>query len=94
MPAAPFFQQVFHVFEKLKMASLVTGNCNTLNILLNGTFHYLLHTAVMSQVNDFYSFGLKDSAHDVDRCIMPVEKTGGGHHANRIAGYICHAVVN
>ena len=76
MATAIFFQQVFHVFEKLYVAALVGGNGNPLGILFYSTFYNLGNTAVMAQVYDLSSLALEDTAHDIDGRIVSVEKRG------------------
>ena len=73
MTAAVLVQQVFHVFKKLHMAALVTGDSYTLRIFFNCTFHNFGYAAVMTQVNDFSTFALQYPPHDVDCCIVAIE---------------------
>src|SRR5690606_33439454 len=58
MPAAVFIQQVFHVFKKFNMASLVTGDSNAMRIFFNSTFHNFSYRPVMSEVNDLCTLTL------------------------------------
>ena len=74
MPTTIFIQQIFHVFKKLHMTSLVAGDGNTLYIFLNSTFNYIGHAPVMTQVYNFGAFALENTAHDIDGCIMPIEQ--------------------
>ena len=48
MPATIFIQQVFHVFEKFHVATLVTGNSNSLHIFFNCRFHNFFLLAQMN----------------------------------------------
>ena len=74
MSAAVLFQQIFHVFEKFQVAALVRSDGNALYVFFDSTFHDLRYRPVMSQVNDFRTLRLQDPPHDVDRCIVPIEK--------------------
>ena len=60
------------------MAALIAGNRDSLDILLYGGIHHLFHRTVVPQVNHFDPGPLQDTAKDVDRGIMPVEKRRGG----------------
>ena len=77
MPAAILFQQVFHVFKKLHMPTLVTGDGNTLYIFFNSGFYYFFDRTVMTQMNNFRPFTLHNAAHDVDSGIMTIKQGGG-----------------
>jgi hypothetical protein len=69
-------EQIFHVFKKLHVPTLVAGDGDALYIFFNGTFHDLGHTAVMPQVNDLGALALQNAAHDIDGCIVPIEQGG------------------
>ena len=73
MSTSVLIEQIFHVFEKLKMSSLVTCNGNSLNIFLNCRLNNFQHRPVMSKMNNFRSLRLKDPAHDINCSIMSVE---------------------
>jgi len=47
MAAPAFLQQVFNVFEKFYVASLVAGDGHGICIFLNGAFHDFLRRAVV-----------------------------------------------
>jgi hypothetical protein len=66
-------KQIFHVFEKFDVAALVAGYGNSLRILFYGAFHDLMHTPVMSKMNNFGAFTLHNSAHYINRRIMAIE---------------------
>src|SRR6476620_6537743 len=94
MATAVLFQQVFHVLEKLHVTALVRGNGNTLHVFLNSAFYYLCHTAVMTQVNNLCSLALENAAHNIDRCIVPVEKRGRRNDTDFVLYLIAHIVLN
>src|SRR3954467_3137676 len=74
MTTPVFIQEVFHVFEEFNMTTLVGSDGNTLHIFFNCAFNNFSYAPVVTKVNDFSTFALKDPAHDIDCCIMPVEK--------------------
>jgi hypothetical protein len=90
MATAILIQQIFHVFEKFYMASLVTGNSDALYIFFNGTLYYFGYTAVVPEVNDFCTLALQDAAHDVDGRIVAIEQRGSGYNSNFLLGSETH----
>src|SRR5687768_1829669 len=78
-----FFQEVFHVFKKLHMPALVTGNRYCLCIFFNRGFYNFLHRTVMAQVDDLRSFALHDAAHNINSGVMPVKQACSGHYPDR-----------
>lgn len=56
------------------MAALVRSDGDALCVFFNGTFHDLVYTTVMSQVNDLGALALQDAPHDVDGSIMAIEQ--------------------
>ena len=88
MSASVLIKQVFHVFKKLYVAALVAGNGNTLCIFFYSTFNNFCYAAVMTQVNDFSTFTLQYSPHDVDCCIMTIEQRSGCYNSNFMCGYV------
>jgi hypothetical protein len=44
----------------------------------------------VAQVDDFHSMGLQNAPHDIDGCIMAIEKRGGRDHADRILRLVDH----
>jgi uncharacterized protein involved in propanediol utilization len=83
---AEFFQQVVHVFEKLRVAALIGGDGDALHVFLDGAAHNFPHRAVVAEVDDLRAARLQDAAHDVDRGVVAVEKTGGGDEADFVVG--------
>ena len=90
MPASILLQKIFHVFEKLYMTTLVTGNSNCLRIFFNCGFYYFFYTTVMTQMNNFCAFTLHNSAHNINGSIMTIKKTGGSNNTNFICRSITH----
>ena len=86
MTATIFIQQVFHVFKKLHMAALVTGNCNALHIFFNSTFNNFCNTSVMTKMNYFCAFALHYPAHNIYCRIMPVKQRSRRNYPNIISG--------
>src|SRR5436190_20085266 len=72
--ATIFIQQIFHVPEEFHMTTLVTGDSNTLYIFFNSSFHYFFYTPVVPQMNDFNSFALHNTSHNIDGSIMAIKK--------------------
>jgi hypothetical protein len=46
-----------------------------MSIFRKGSFHHLLGRAVVPKMDDLYSLGLEESAHNVDGSIMAIEET-------------------
>jgi hypothetical protein len=44
----------------------------------------------MTQMNDLNPFGLKNAAHDINRCIMAIKQTGRCDHADGMLRDIGH----
>ncbi|EXI67715.1 MAG: hypothetical protein AW08_01656 [Candidatus Accumulibacter adjunctus] len=72
--AAAGAQQVDHVLEELDVAALVGSDGDPLHIFLQGRVDDLLDGAVVAKMNHLGARRLQDAAHDVDRCIVPVEQ--------------------
>src|SRR4029079_11537821 len=72
--ASIFIEKVFHVFEKLYMPALVTGNSNALDIFFNGRFNNFPYTPVVAKVNDLGALTLKYATHNINGSIMSIEK--------------------
>src|SRR5690606_16558730 len=83
-----FFQQIIHVFKILHMSPLITCHCDGMSIFFNGTVHNLVNTAVVAKVNDLCTTGLNDSSHDIDGCIMTIEKGCCSHNSDFVFGDI------
>ncbi len=88
MTRIPLLQQVEHVFEILHVPALVGGDGNGLHIFLDGAIDYLLHRAVVAQVNHLGPAGLQYAAHDVDRRIVPVEEGCSGDNPDVVPGFV------
>jgi hypothetical protein len=87
MAAAVFLEQVFHVFKKLHVATLVRRNGDPLCIFLNSTFYNLSYTAVMAKVNNFGAFALQNATHNVDGSIVTIEERSGGNNTDLFCGW-------
>ena len=70
------------------MPPLVGSDRNGLHILLNRTVYNLLRGAVVPQVNHLDTGGLNDSAHDVDRGIVPIKERGRRDEADVVLGLV------
>jgi hypothetical protein len=90
MAASVFYQQVFHVFKKLHMTTLVAGDSDTLHIFFDGAFHDLGYTAVVPEVDDLGSFALQYAAHDIDGGIMAVKQSGSRYDPDFLFGRKTH----
>ena len=88
MPRSSLLKQVMYVFKKLHMPPLVGSDRNGLHILLNRTVYNLLRGAVVPQVNHLNTSGLNDSAHDIDRGIVPIKEGGRRDHADVVLGLV------
>ena len=73
MTATALVEQVLHVFKKLHVSALVTGNGNALRVFFNSGFYNFLDAPVMSQMNDLGSLLLQDPTHDINSRIVPVK---------------------
>jgi hypothetical protein len=72
------------------MAALVAGNGNALGIFFYSALYYFGYAAVVAQVNYFDAFALQNAAHDVDGCVVPVEKGGSGYYSYLMRCGVCH----
>jgi len=88
MCAPPRAQQVDHVLEILDVSALVGADGDALNVLLQGGRDHLIDAAVVTQVDDLRPHALQDAAHDVDRCVMPVEQACCGDEAHLVRGAV------
>jgi hypothetical protein len=66
------------------MAALITGDGDTLYILLDSTVHNFLYRAVVAEVDNFGTAALHDTAHDIDGSVVTVEERGGGYEADLV----------
>ena len=86
--ASPVPQQVVEVLEKLQMPPLVGGDGNGLSVFLHGTVYNFGGRTVVTQVDDFSSAFLEDTAHNVDGRIVAVKKRGRGDNPDGVTGLI------
>jgi hypothetical protein len=70
------------------MATLVTGEGNTLHIFLYGTVHHLIYTAVMAQVYYLGAAALQYAAHNINGSIVPIKQRSSCYKANFVFGLI------
>jgi len=85
----PFlFQQVIHVLEIFHVPALVARHRNGLSIFLDGAVDDFLCATIVTEVDDFRPAGLNDPSHDVDGCIVPVEKGRSSYDPDFIFGVI------
>src|SRR5687768_14506606 len=90
MSTAVLFQQIFHVFKKFHMSTLVTGYSNALHIFLNSRFYNFFYRPVMTQVNNFSALALHDTAHNINGSIMTIKQGSGGDDSYFINRGITH----
>src|SRR5258705_8121305 len=90
MTTTIFLQQIFHVFKKLHMPSLVTGDGNALHIFLNSRFYNFLYRPVVTKMDDLGAFALHDAPHNINSSIMTIEEAGRRNNTNLISGSITH----
>ncbi len=77
------------------MSALIGADSDTLDILLDGRIDNFVYRPVMPKVYHLGSRVLDDPAHDVDRNVVAVVETCGGHEADRIFRFVsgCFHVV-
>src|SRR5664279_3683874 len=80
MTAAVYIQQFEQVGKEFDMAALVRRDRDRLHVFFDSCFRDFVHASVVTEVNHFHSPGLQDTAHDIDRRIVPVEEGGGRDH--------------
>ncbi|CAB5041219.1 unannotated protein [freshwater metagenome] len=68
------------------MSALVGRDRDPLDVLLDRRADHLFDTAVVSEVDDLGTLGLQYPAHDVDRGVVPVEKTRRRDEAHGVLG--------
>ena len=88
MTTTIFLQHVVHVFEKLIVPALITGNRNRLCIFLNGAVHNFFHASVVTQVNHLCTARLNNAAHNIYRSIVPIEKRCSSNNSDFIFWFI------
>jgi hypothetical protein len=84
MARAPFGEQIMHVFKIFYMATLVTGEGNTLHILLYGAVNYLIYRSVMAKMYYLRTGALQYATHNIYGSVVPVKKGGGGYKTDLI----------
>ena len=72
------------------MSPLVGSDSHPLHILFNSGLYNFVYTPVVPKVDDFGSFALEDTTHDINSCIVAVKEGGGRHHPDLILGDIGH----
>ncbi|MNY04799.1 hypothetical protein D3C86_1374960 [compost metagenome] len=77
-----------HVFEILRMPSLVRSHCNSLRIFLDSSINHFFHRTVVTQVDHLTTCRLNDTAHDIDRCIVSVKQRCCCYNSDIIFGFI------
>jgi hypothetical protein len=70
------------------MTTLIGRNRYSLSIFLDGTVYNLLHGAVVTQMDHLTAGRLYDPSHDVDRCIVSIEKGRSSYDSDVIFGFI------
>ena len=63
------------------MTALIRANRDSIDILLNGSVYDFLDRAVVGEMNDLGTTGLKDTAHDIDGGVMAIKKASGSNEA-------------
>ena len=81
-------EQINHIFEELKVPPLVRGDGNSLGVFFDRRVDNLVNRAIVPQVNHLYSTGLKNTSHNIYRCIMAIEERCGRHHPNGTFGFV------
>ena len=72
------------------MAALVGRNGDALYVLFDGAFYDLGHRPVMTQVDDLGSFRLEDAAHNINCCVVSIEKRGSGDQSYLMLWGVAH----
>jgi hypothetical protein len=67
-------QKVHDIFEEFHVPALIRADTNSLDILLNRRSYNLRYGSIVSKVNYFSAGRLKNTAHDIDRGVMTIEK--------------------
>ena len=79
-------QSVDQVAEVLHVAALVGADGHTVDVLVDGRPHHLVHRSVVAEVDHLRPLGLQETAHDVDGGVVTVEQAGRGHEPHRVCG--------
>ncbi len=82
MRCISLLEQVVDVFEKLKVPALVGADGDPLGIFVDGRRDDLVRRAIVSEMHDLGTGVLQQAAHDVDRNVMTVVKTGRGYETD------------
>ena len=85
---AALAQEVDQIFAEFDVAALVARNGHSLDVLLDGRVHDLLHGAVVAEMDHLDPGVLDDPAHDVDGRVVSVEERGGRHHPDEVLGFV------
>src|ERR1044072_744540 len=91
MTTSIFLQQIFHVFKKLHMATLVTGDSDALYIFFNGCFNNFFDAPVVTKGYDLRAFALKNAAPNMDGGVMSMEKRSRSYDTDLIFWLIVHS---
>lgn len=90
MASTLLLEEVIHVFEIFRVATLVAGHSNGLGIFLYGGIDHLFNAPVVAQVDHFTTCSLYDPAHDIDGRIMAIEEAGSGNDTHLVLGLVGH----
>jgi len=88
MARTTLLKQIVHVFEVFNMSTLIAGHGNSVGIFLYGRFYYFLYASIMSQMDDFTTCTLNNTAHHIYSCIVAVKQASGRYNTNFMGGYI------
>jgi hypothetical protein len=83
VPDTALTQHVDHVSEVFVVPSLIGGDRDRVDILLNGGIDDICDTAVVTKMNDFRTLRLQESANHIDRCVMTIEQRGRADETQR-----------
>ena len=89
MTGPAFVEQVVHIFKKLDVAALITGNGNALHVFLNGAINNFGNGSVVAKMNHFGPRRLHEPTHEVDGRIVAIEKRSRRNDADLVLKPLC-----
>ncbi len=85
--ASAFGEKLHHISEILHVSALIGRHGDAVGIFFDGSGDDFGDGSVMSEVDDFGSFGLKDAAHDIDGGVVSIEEAGCCDKAQALGGW-------
>ncbi len=87
--ASALREKLHHISEVLHVSALIGRDGDAVCVFFDGCGNDLSDRSVVSEVDHFGPFGLKDTAHDIDGGVVSIEETGRRNKAQALRGGPC-----